>query len=86
VIDRPIALAAAGLVIAGQHGDPFEKRGFADAVLASDDRDWSLETQFETVVQERKAEWIGGAIGDARWIEPDAPEIGRRHIDGSISS
>jgi hypothetical protein len=86
MIDRPIAPAAAGLVIAGKHGDPFQQRRFAGAIFADDDGDWPVKTQLEFTVQERKAERIGLAIVDARWIEPDAPEVWRRHVDGSISS
>jgi hypothetical protein len=65
VIDRPVTLAAASFVIAGEHGDPFQKRGFAGAVFAGDDRDRPVEVQFEFVPQERQAEWIGRAVGDA---------------------
>src|SRR6266852_3465359 len=86
MIDGHIALAAAGFVIASEHGNPFKKSGFAGAVFADDDGDRPVETQFEIILQERKTERIGRAVGDARWIEPDAPEIRRRQIDRSISS
>ncbi len=85
MIDRHVALAAAGFVIAGQHRDPFEEGGFAGAVFADDDGDRPVETQFEIIAQERQAERIGRAIGDARRVEPDPPEIWRRHVDGSIA-
>src|SRR5229473_6154836 len=86
MIDRPITLAAAGFVIAGEHGNPFQESGFAGPVLTDDDGDGPIETQLKIILQERKAERIDRAVGDARWIEPDAPEIRRRQIDRSISS
>jgi hypothetical protein len=86
MIDRPIALAAPGFVISRKHSYPLKQRGFAGAVFTDNDRDRPVETQLEVVVQERKAERIGRAVVDARWLEPDAPEIRRRHIDRSISS
>jgi hypothetical protein len=86
MIDRHVALAAAGFVVAGQNGDPFQQRGFAGAVFAGDDGDRAVEIQIELISQERQAERIGRAVVDARRIEPDAPEIRRRHIDRSISS
>jgi hypothetical protein len=73
VVDRPITPAPAGLVIAGQHGNSFQQRRFAGAVFADDDGDRTVESQLEVVTQERKAERIGLAVLDARWIEPDAP-------------
>jgi hypothetical protein len=39
MIDRPIAFAAPGLVIAGQRRNPLEQGGFAGTVLADDDTD-----------------------------------------------
>src|SRR5216684_4379136 len=86
MIDGPMALAAAGFVISGEHGYSFQQRRLAGAVFTDDDRDRPVETQFEVIVQERQAERIGRAVLDARWIEPDAPEIRRGHIDRSISS
>ena len=86
MIDRHIALAAAGFVVAGEHGDAFEQRGLAGAVFADDDGDRPVEAQFEIVVQERQAERIGRAVGDARRLEPDAPEVRRRHVNGSLAS
>src|SRR5437879_10113306 len=85
MIDRHVALAAAGFVIASEHGNSFKKSGFAGPVLTDDDGDRPVETQLKIIVQERKAERIGRAVGDARWIEPNASEIRRRQIDRSIS-
>src|SRR2546429_1069145 len=84
MIHRPVALAAAGLVISGEHGDPFKERRLTGAVFADDDGDGLIETQLEVIVQERQAERIGRAVVDARWIEPDAPQIRRRHPNGAI--
>jgi hypothetical protein len=64
VVNRHVPLAAAGLVVAGEHGDAFKKCGFARAVLADDDGDRLVKTQFEIVAQQGKAERIGLAIGD----------------------
>ena len=61
MIDRHIALAAAGFVIARQRGDAFEQRRFAGAVFADDDGDGAVEIQLEIVAQERQAERIGRA-------------------------
>jgi hypothetical protein len=85
VIDRPVALAAAGFVIAREHRDAFEQRRFASTVLTDDDGDRPVETQLEVVAQERQAERIGHTVGDSRRIEPEPPEIRRRQIDRSIS-
>src|SRR4029453_13136872 len=71
MIDRPVALAAAGLVITGQNGDALEQGGFAGAVFTGNDGNGSIETQLELIVQERQAERIGLAAGNARRIEPD---------------
>jgi len=43
MIDRPIALAAAGFVIAGEHGDAFQESRFTRPVLADDDGDGTIE-------------------------------------------
>jgi hypothetical protein len=86
MVHRTVTLAAAGFVISGKYGDPFEHGGFAGAVLADDDGDRPIEAEFEFVLQKRKAKRIGLAVGDARWVEPDAPEIWRRQVDGAISS
>jgi hypothetical protein len=85
MIDRHIALAAAGLVISGEYGDPFQKSGFAGAVFTDDDGDGSIETQLEIILQERKTERIGRAVGDARWIELDPLEVRRRHPNDAVS-
>src|SRR5262245_60353047 len=45
VIDRPVTLAAAGLVLADERGDAFEQRRFPAAVLADDDRDRFVEIE-----------------------------------------
>src|SRR5882672_9256135 len=77
MIDRPIALAAAGFVVAGQNGDAFQKSGFSGPVFPDDDGDGTVETQLEIILQERQTERIGSAVGDARWIEPDPLEVRR---------
>ena len=86
MIDRAIALAAAGFVIAGQHGDAFQQRGFASAVLADDDGDGLVETQFELLAQKRQAERIGRGISDALRVKPEPPQVRRRQVDRAISS
>jgi hypothetical protein len=65
MVDGLIALAAAGLVKAGEHGDPFQESGFAGPVFADDDGDGPVETQLKIILQERQAERIGRAVGDA---------------------
>src|SRR5437868_1532618 len=85
MIDRPVALAAAGFVISGEHGYPFKERRLTGAVFADDDGDGLIETQLEVIVQEGKTERIGRAVVNARWIEPDAPQVRRRHPDGAVS-
>ena len=45
----------------------------------------AVEIQLEFVLQERQAERIGRAVGDAGWVEPDAPEVRRGHADGTVS-
>ena len=85
MIDRHVSLAAAGFVIAGEHGDAFQQRGFAGAVFADDDGDRPVEIQLEIVAQERQAERIGRAVGDTRRIEPYLPEVRRRQVDGAAA-
>src|SRR6202048_4979511 len=85
MVDGPEALAAAGVVIAGEHRDPLEQSGFAAAVFTDDDGDRLVEAQLEVIVQERKAERIRLAAGDARWIEPDSPQVRRRHPNVALS-
>ena len=84
VIDRPIAFAAARPVVPRQRGDAFEQGRFSGAVLAGNDGDRSVEVQFKTVPQKRQAERIGLALGCAHRLEPNAPEIRRRQIDGAV--
>src|ERR1700749_2117501 len=45
MIDSPVALAAAGAVIARERGDALEQRRFAGAVLADDDGDGAVEAK-----------------------------------------
>jgi hypothetical protein len=86
VIDRHITLAAARLVISGEHGDPLKQSGFAGTVFADNDGDLAIEAQFEIVLEKWQAERISLAIGDARGIEPQPLQIWRRQIDVAISS
>jgi len=80
MIDRPIALAAPGLVIAGQRRNSLQQRGFAGAVLADNDGDGTVEIELETVAEEGKTEWIGFAVGNGRRVKPEPLQIGRRQI------
>ena len=80
MIDRAISLAAAGFVISGKKRDPFQQRGFAGAVFTDDDRERPVEARVRNRRQERQAERIGLAVGDARRLEPDPPEIRRRRF------
>src|SRR6185437_9983068 len=86
VIDRHISLAAASLVESDQPGDPLQQGGFAGAVLADDDGDGSIEAELEFVPQKRKAERVGVGIGNARSVDPDAPEVGRGQVDRALAS
>ncbi len=86
MIDRPIALAAAGFVVAGEHRDALQQRRFPGAVFADDDGDGAIQVQLEIIAQKRQAERIGLAVGDPRRIEPQPLQIRRRHVDGAISS
>src|SRR5579862_9918417 len=45
MINRPVSLAAAGLIVAGKRRDPLQQRRFARAVLADNDGDGALEAQ-----------------------------------------
>ena len=47
-----------------QYGDAFQQGGFAGAILADDDRDRPVETQFEIIAQQGQAERIGLAVGN----------------------
>src|SRR5581483_10984384 len=80
-----VAFPAARFVVSGERGDPFEQCRFPGAVLADDDGDGMVESQLEIVPQEWQAEWIGRDVARQRGVEPYAPEIGRRQIDGPIS-
>ena len=55
VIDRPISLAATGLVESHQPGDPFQQGRFAGAVLADNDGDGAVKAELELVLQIWKA-------------------------------
>jgi len=86
VVDRHVALATAGFIVAGEHGDAFKKCGFARAVLADDDGDRLVKTQFEIIAQQGKAERIGLAAGDPRRLGPDPLEVRRRQVDRAVAS
>jgi hypothetical protein len=59
MIDRHIAFAAAGLVVAGERGDAFQQSRLTRAVLADDDGDGVLKVELEALLQEQRAERIG---------------------------
>src|SRR5450631_293105 len=63
MIDGPITLAAAGFIISGEHGDPFQQRRLAGAVFTDDDGDGTIETQLKIILQERQTE---SAIANVR--------------------
>src|ERR1700722_4882307 len=86
VIDRPVALAAASLVVPRHYRDALQQGRLPRPVLADDDGDRPIEILLEIIAQERQAERIGLAIGDPRRIEPDAPEVWRRHVDCLVVS
>src|SRR5258706_4010649 len=83
--DRQVTVAAAGFVITGEHGDPFQQGGFAGAIFTDDDGDGAIKAQLELIPQERKAKRISRSIGNVRWLEPDPPEVWCRHPDDAIS-
>jgi hypothetical protein len=85
MIEGHVTPGAAGFVIAGEHGDPFKQGGFTGPVFANDDCDGPIETQLKLIPQKGKTKRIGRAVGDARRVQPDAPEVWRRHIDGPIA-
>src|SRR6201986_5692449 len=85
MIDRHVALAASGSIIAGHGRDALQQRGLARAVLSYNDRDGAIEAKLEIVGQERQAERIGLPIVDPRWIEPDPLEIRCRQVDVALS-
>jgi hypothetical protein len=86
MVDRLIALAAAGLVVAGKHSDPLQERGFAGAVLADNDGDGAIEIELEVVLQKGKAKWIGLGIGDEFRIDPKPLQIGRGQTGPALLS
>src|SRR5947209_13750813 len=86
MIHRPIALAASGLVIAGELRDAFEQGGLARAVLADDDGDRLLETKLEIIGEQRQREGIAPSIRDLSEVERDALEIGRRERERPVAS
>ena len=78
MVDRQVALAAAGFVVTGQRADRLEQRRFAGAVLADDDGDRRGEFEFELVAaEERQVPGIFFPVRDPRGLEQDALEIGR---------
>src|SRR6516165_6251080 len=85
MVDRPIALAAARLVVAGKHGNALEQRRLAGAVLADDDGDGVVECELESVLQERQAERIGLRLIDQSCVKPDSLEIGRQQVYRPVS-
>src|SRR5712671_6900751 len=85
MVDGPVALAAAGVVKAGEHRDPLKQSGFAAAVFTDDDGDRPVEAQLEVIVQERQTKRIRLAVGDARRLEPDPPQVRRRHPNVALS-
>jgi hypothetical protein len=85
MIDRHVALAAAGFVISGKHRDSLKQGRFAGAIFADDDGDDGIEAQLEIVLQEGQAKRIGLPVGYARRIEPESPEVGRRQVDFAFS-
>ena len=86
MVDRPVALAAAGLVISGKHCDTLQQRRFAHAVFADDNGDGAVELQFKLIQQERQAERISRRVLHLRGFEPDPPQIRRRQVDGAAAS
>src|SRR5262245_8344279 len=86
MIDRPVVLAAAGVIVACERSDAFEQRRFAGTVLADNDGDRPVETDFEVVAKERQAIRIGLAILDPRWIQPHPLQIRRGQINRAIFS
>src|SRR5258707_4502660 len=81
MVDGPVALAAAGVVKACENGDPLEQSGFAGAVYTDDDGDRPIEAQLEVIVQKRQTKRMRLALGDARWLKPNRPQV--RRFDAS---
>ena len=76
VIDQPVSLPAAGLVIAREGGQRLDQRGFAGPVLAHDHRQRRIEGQLEIVLQPRQVKRI--ARPPPLGQQGDAFEVGRR--------
>ena len=85
MIDRHIALAAAGFIISGEHRYSLQQRGLPGAVFADNDGDGAIEAQLEIIPKKRQAERIGVTVGNARRVEPHLPEVRRGHVDGPIA-
>jgi hypothetical protein len=66
--------------------DPFEEGRLSRAVLADDDGDRLFEGEREVRTEQRQAKGIGLGVGDKRLVEPDALQIGRGQVDGTLSS
>src|SRR5689334_2027509 len=71
VVDRPVALAAAGLVVTCECGDALKQGRLSCAVLANNDRDGAVEAKLEAVAQEWQTKRIGVAIGHPCRIDPE---------------
>jgi hypothetical protein len=90
MIDWPIAPAAAGFVISGEHSDAFQRSGFAGAVLADDDRDRPIKLSSKSsrrkgaepvvttlVCFHQFAREAAGAAGTRRFLRPLLFEVVR---------
>ena len=86
MIQRPIAFASTGLVVASQHRDPFEQRRFPSAVFANDDRDGAIEVECEIGLKERQAEGIGIAVANPGRIQPEAFQVRCGQTAGTLLS
>src|SRR5262249_58556960 len=86
MVDRPVALAAACVVIAGQRRDALEECGLAGAVLTDDYRYCFVEGDGELVPQKWQAERISRPVLHPFRIQPQTSEVGRREIDDAIST
>src|SRR5262249_50840295 len=86
VVDGPMALAAAGVVIAGERRDPLQNGGFPGAVVADDDRDRAIELEIESVLKDGQTKRIRCPVADPRRIKPDALEIRCRQLGNALPS
>src|ERR1700754_4902529 len=86
MIDRLVALATSGIVIAGERSYAFEQRRFTCTVFSDDDGDRLVKADFEFIAKKWQSERIGLAIFNSRWIEPDTLQIRSGQIDLSILS